>query len=212
MRASPHEIVGHHIVLVGIVFVRLLALYVEQHHPPRIALLDLHRRIPGHDLVASVIADDSQAASAQLVADQVVDRDPLDLLGVDEIVVVVAFQLGQARPFDKLLDLRGLGLLLGFSCCWRFNSWSRASFSALACSAAWRWESSLSTWFLCSRRCCFCFCLVACLACFSLTSPAFSNWSRNDMLIRQRLARVARPVGCGIIFQPTGVQPALAGV
>ncbi|KAB0749947.1 DUF2058 family protein, partial [Pseudomonas aeruginosa] len=32
--------------------------------------------IPGHDLVASVIADDSQAASAQLVADQVVDRDP----------------------------------------------------------------------------------------------------------------------------------------
>jgi len=62
-----------------------------------------------------------------------------------------------------------------FSCCWRFSSWSRAIFSALACKAACCCESSTSIWPFFSRRCCFCFCLPACLACFSLTSPALSS-------------------------------------
>ncbi|MCY1174160.1 hypothetical protein D9M73_143490 [compost metagenome] len=56
---------------------------------------------------------DCQRAAAELAAHQVVDRQALDLFVVDKVVVILGAQLGQARYFDQLLDLRGTGLLLG---------------------------------------------------------------------------------------------------
>src|SRR3989344_1351903 len=49
--------------------------------------------------------------------------------------------------------------------------------------AARCWESSSSICPLWARRCCFCLSLLTCLACFWLTSPALSNWSRREMLM-----------------------------
>src|SRR5689334_16285670 len=53
----------------------------------------------------------------------------------------------------------------------------------MASCAARCWESSSSIWPLWARRCCFCLSLLTCLACFWLTSPALSNWSRREMLM-----------------------------
>ena len=59
------------------------------------------------------MANDGQPAVGQLVAHHGVDRQALDLLVIDEVVVVLAVELGQARALDQLLDLRRTGLLFG---------------------------------------------------------------------------------------------------
>ncbi|MCY1176278.1 hypothetical protein D9M73_165440 [compost metagenome] len=60
------------------------------------------------------MGNDRQRAAAQLAAHQGVDRQALDLLVVDEVVVVLSGPLGQARDLDQLFDLGGTGFLLGF--------------------------------------------------------------------------------------------------
>src|SRR5471032_3157351 len=73
------------------------------------------------------------------------------------------------------------------------------------------WLSSAVTWPLCTRRCCFCFSLPTCLACFWLTSPALSNWSRREMLmVLTHLGNCSTAAGQILFltfgFTPQGVQ------
>src|SRR5690606_29756158 len=85
----------------------------EREQALRVALLDVKRRNRGDQLVVAVVAHDGQGAAGQLVTQRVVDGQALDLPAVDEVVVVVGVQPGQAAALDQLLDLRGARLLLG---------------------------------------------------------------------------------------------------
>ena len=79
----------------------------------RRTFLNLERGLAWNPLVTAPVMDDCQGAIAQLVAHQRVDRQALDLLVIDEVVVILGGQLGQARGFDQLLDLSRAGLGLG---------------------------------------------------------------------------------------------------
>ena len=68
---------------------------VEQYHALSIALLDLQRGFTRDNFITTAVTNDGQRAAAELVAHQGVDRQTLDLLVVDEVVVILGGQLGQ---------------------------------------------------------------------------------------------------------------------
>ena len=67
---------------------------IEQEDTRSIALLNLQRRLTRNDFITTAMANDGQPAVGQLVSQQGVDRQALDLLVVDEVVVVLAIELG----------------------------------------------------------------------------------------------------------------------
>ena len=111
----PHQVIRNLVRRVRIVFFRCFRLNqnVQLHDPARVAFLNLQSGFARDDFVTPLVLHDRQRTIGQLITHQRVERQALDLLVVNEVVVVLSAELGQARDFNQLLDLSGAGLLFG---------------------------------------------------------------------------------------------------
>jgi hypothetical protein len=71
-----------------------------------IALADAGRSFHGHELVASVVANDCKFATTQPLTHRVISWDVTYLIAIDEIVSLVCLSPRQAVLLDQLRNLR----------------------------------------------------------------------------------------------------------
>jgi hypothetical protein len=106
---SPHQVIGYHEVLVGLVLLSArLRPYVGNDHVLITFTNSLSDR-SGYHRVMPLIPCDYEFTARQLLAALSVNRKATNLLPVDEAVEVLRLDSRQAILFDELLDLRQPG-------------------------------------------------------------------------------------------------------
>src|SRR3569833_2139810 len=89
---SPHEIVGHHKILVWIVAIAVCGRGDRTHDRSLVEGADALGHFCRHDLVAPFATDSHQLSLTQTGAECSIDRNPANAIAIGEVVAIVAFR------------------------------------------------------------------------------------------------------------------------
>ena len=189
---SPLQVVGDHVVLVGIVLGRRVGRVLQGDYRARIVSANAFANITRHDVVLAFATHDHQLAADDPLAQRRVDRHAPHLATAHEVEVLVALDLRQAMLLDQLLDLRPAFFAVRFFLPLLLQCLGTRSLLGLSRLMLGDTLLFLRNALLVSlaTRCWSCALRSACSAAFFLPNPAASSCSRNDMLMdRSRTGR-----------------------